>query len=250
MSTPGSGGPTVVLVHGAFADAGSWSGVAARLLQAGVPVRAIVSPLRGVTADAAYVASAIKQISGPVLVVGHSYGGVVITNAVSQVTNAVGLVYVAGFLPDEGETLGDILGRSTDSLLLVSVVPSEYPTGNGTETATEFVIDPAKAHAVFAGDLTKVQADVMAYSQRPVAGAALAEKTGVPAWKNLPVWSIVATGDKAAGSDVVRSTAQRAGAAITELDGSHVIMISQPEAVTEIILAAVKAVRPSVAVAV
>jgi pimeloyl-ACP methyl ester carboxylesterase len=250
MSTPETAELTVVLVHGAFADAGSWAGVTERLVQAGVPVRAIVNPLRGVTADAAYVASAIKQIPGPVLVVGHSYGGVVITNAAAQVTNAAGLVYVAGFLPDEGETLGDILGRSADSLLLVSVVPSEYPTGNGTETATEFIIDPAKARAVFAGDLTQLQADVIAYSQRPVAGAALAEKTGVPAWRNLPVWSIVATGDKAAGADVVRSTAQRAGATITELDGSHVIMISQPEAVTEVILAAVRAVSPSVAVSV
>jgi hypothetical protein len=117
-----------------------------------------------------------------------------------------------------------------------------------TETATEFVIDPAKARAVFAGDLTQLQSDVIAYSQRPVAGAALAEKTGVPAWKTLPAWSVVATGDKAAGTDVVRSTAQRAGATITELDGSHVIMISQPEAVTEVILAAVKAVSLSVAV--
>jgi surfactin synthase thioesterase subunit len=140
--------------------------VVERLVQAGVPVRAIVNPLRGVTADVAYVASAIKQIPGPVLVVGHSYGGVVITNAAS----------------------------------------------------------------------------------RPVAGAALAEKTGVPAWKNLPAWSIVATGDKAAGTDVVRSTAQRAGATITELDGSHVIMISRPAAVTDVILAAVKAVSPNAAV--
>ena len=111
---------------------------------------------------------------------------------------------MAGFLPDEGETLGEILGRSTDSLLLVSVVTSEYPTGVGTETATEFIIDPAKAHAVFAADLTQLQSDVIAYSQRPVGGAALAEKAGVPAWKNLPAWSIVATGDKAAGTDVVR----------------------------------------------
>ena len=114
-------GPTVVLVHGAFADAGSWAGVTERLLSVGVPVRAIVNPLRGVSADAAYVASAIKQIPGKVLAVGHSYGGAVITNAVPQTNNVVGLVYVAAFAPDEGETLGEIIGRSKDSVLLPAV---------------------------------------------------------------------------------------------------------------------------------
>ena len=110
MSTVESDGPTVVLVHGAFADAGSWSGVVARLIDAGVPVQAIVNPLRGVTADAAYAAGAISQIPGPVVLVGHSYGGAVITSAAPQTRNVVGLVYVCAFAPDEGETVG---GSST-----------------------------------------------------------------------------------------------------------------------------------------
>ncbi len=124
--------PTVVLVHGAFADAGSWSGVTERLVSAGVPVRAIVNPLRGVAHDAAYVASAIKQIPGPVLAVGHSYGGAVITNAVPQTDNVVGLVYVAAFAPDEGEKLGEIVAGSKDSVLTAAVLPSLYPTGEGS----------------------------------------------------------------------------------------------------------------------
>src|SRR5215475_1985221 len=109
--------PTAVLVHGAFADASSWAGVTQRLERAGVPVRAVVNPLRGVKADSAYVASVIKQIPGPVLAVGHSYGGVVITNAGVMADNVVGLVYIAAFAPDEGESLQEIEGGSRDSIL-------------------------------------------------------------------------------------------------------------------------------------
>jgi pimeloyl-ACP methyl ester carboxylesterase len=236
--------PTVVLVHGAFADAGSWAAVTERLVQAGVPVRAIVNPLRGVSSDAAYVASAISQIPGPVLAVGHSYGGAVITNAVPHTTNVVGLVYVAAFAPDEGELLGDIVASSKDSVLLAAVLPTEYPTGDD-ETAPEAIVDPAKFHEVFTADLPELQSDVLAVSQRPIAIGAFSEKNGHPAWKDLPVWAAVGTEDKAAGTDAVMSMAQRAGATITEIPGSHVIMISQPDAVTEVILAARDAVSTS-----
>jgi pimeloyl-ACP methyl ester carboxylesterase len=236
-------GPTVVLVHGAFADAGSWAAVTERLLAAGVPVRAIVNPLRGVSADAAYVASAIKQTPGKVLAVGHSYGGAAITNAVPQTTNVVGLVYVAAFAPDEGEKLGDIVGASKDSILLPAVQELQYPTGKGSETATEVVIDPKKFREVFTADLPQAESDVLANSQRPIAAGAFGEKNGPPAWKKLPSWAAVGTADKAAGTDAVRSMAQRAGAKITDIKGSHVIMISQPDAVTEVILTALKAVR-------
>lgn len=240
MNATDSSRPTVVLVHGAFADAGSWAFVTERLVAAGVAVRAIVNPLRGISPDAAYVASMIKQIPGPVLAVGHSYGGAVITNAVPHTDNVVGLVYVAAFAPDEGELLGDIVARSKDSVLTTALEEYKYPTGNGTETATEVLIDAAKFRAVFTADLPQLQSDVYALSQRPIALGAFAEKNGPPAWKNLPVWAAVGTADTAAGSDVVREMAQRAGAAITEIDGSHVIMISQPDAVTEVILDALK----------
>lgn len=240
MSDPTSpqNAPTVVLVHGAFADAGSWAAVTERLVAAGVPVRAVVNPLRGVAADAAYVASMINQIPGPVLAVGHSYGGAVITNAATRTPNVVGLVYVAAFAPDEDELLGDIVGRSKDSVLTTALEEYQYPTGNGSETATELQIQAAKFRSVFTADLPQLQSDVYGLSQRPIAAGAFAEKNGPPAWKNLPVWAAVGTEDTAAGSDVVREMAQRAGADITEIRGSHVIMISQPDAVTEVILKA------------
>jgi pimeloyl-ACP methyl ester carboxylesterase len=235
-------GPTVVLVHGAFADAGSWAGVTQLLQAGGVPVRAIVNPLRGLAADTAYVAGVFEQIPGPVLAVGHSYGGAVITNAAANATNVVGLVYVAGFAPQEGETAAEVVGASKDSALLPVVIETKYPTGQGTETATEYIVDPEKFHEVFAADLPPGQSDVLAASQRPAAAATLGEKTGAPAWQKLPSWSVVATADKAIGTDMVRSMAQRAGATITELDGSHVVMISQPEAVAEVIRTALLSV--------
>ena len=123
--------PTVVLVHGAFADAGCWAPVTERLIAAGVPVTAIANPLRGVAADAAYVASRINQFEGPVLAVGHSYGGAIITNAVPQTTNVVGLVYVSAFAPDEGESVAGIIGRSEDSVLTTAMLEYQYPTGRG-----------------------------------------------------------------------------------------------------------------------
>jgi len=233
---------TVALVHGAFADSSGWNDVVRRLQAAGIAVQAISNPLRGITADTAYVASAIRQIPGPVLAVGHSYGGAIITNAAPHAGNVVGLVYVAAFAPDEGEVLSDIEGDSKDSVLNTALVQMEYPTGQGTETAVEFAIDTAKFHDAFAADLPEEQTAVMAATQRPVAAAAFAEPNGTPGWKNLPSWAAVATGDKAAGSDVVRSMAQRAGATITEVEGSHVIMISQPQAVTDVIRQAINGI--------
>jgi pimeloyl-ACP methyl ester carboxylesterase len=232
--------PTVVLVHGAFADASSFNGVIERLQAQGVPVVAVANPLRGIASDSAYVASVFNQTPGPVLAVGHSYGGAVITNAATQADNVVGLVYVAAFAPDEGEALGETEAGSKDSILNSALVPHQYPTANG-DTATEFAIDPAKAREAFAADVPDKQAALIAATQRPVAEAAFSEPNGAPAWKRLPSWAVVATGDKAAGTDVIRSQAQRAGADITELEGSHVIMISQPQAVTDVILQAVAA---------
>lgn len=240
--TNSSAGPTVVLVHGAFADAGSWAPVIQRLLAAEVAATAIVNPLRGVAADARYVASFINQINGPVLAVGHSYGGAVITNAAAHTTNVVGLVYVAAFAPDQGETIAGILGRSNDSILASAVLEYQFPTGRGDETATEMIIDPAKFREVFTADLPQLQSDVYALSQRPIVASALGEQTTKVAWKGLPSWAAVATNDLAAGADVVRSMALRADATITEIEGSHVIMISQPAAVTQVIRTALAAV--------
>jgi pimeloyl-ACP methyl ester carboxylesterase len=234
--------PTVALVHGAFADSSGWNGVVRQLRAAGIKVQAVSNPLRGIAADAAYVASALGQIPGPVLAVGHSYGGAIITNAATRAGNVVGLVYVAAFAPDEGEVLQDIEGDSRDSVLMTALLQLQYPTGQGDETAVEFAIDPAKFHDAFAADLPEEEAAVMAATQRAVSAFGFAEPTGTPAWKSLPSWSVVATGDKAAGTDVVRRMAERAGATITEVEASHVVMVSQPEAVTNVIRQALDAV--------
>lgn len=233
--------PTVVLVHGAFADSSGWNDVIERLHADGVRATAPANPLRGISFDSAYAASVLAQVPGPVIAVGHSYGGAVITNAATRVGNVVGLVYVAAFAPDEGERLSDIESGSKDSVLSSALMQLRYPTGQGEETAVEFAIDPAKFHGAFAADLPAEQTAVMAATQRPVAELAFSEPSGQPAWRNLPSWAVVPTGDKAAGSDVVRSMAVRAGAAATEVEGSHVIMISQPQVVADVILAAVAA---------
>src|SRR3712207_1407383 len=232
--------PTVVLVHGAFADGSSWNAVVERLQAEGVQVTAPPNPLRGISIDSTYIASFLDQVPGPVLAVGHSYGGAVITNAAARANNVVGLVYIAAFAPDEGETLADIESDSKDSVLNTALMQLQYPTGQGVETAVEFAIDPAKFHDAFAADLPAEQTAVMAATQRPVAELAFSEPSGEPAWKNVPSWAVVPTGDKAAGSDVVCSMAERAGATITEVEGSHVIMISQPQAVAEVIMTAVQ----------
>ena len=228
---------TVVFVHGAFADSSSWAGVIERLHAKGVQVIAAANPLRGISVDSPYVASMFDQIPGPVLAVGHSYGGAVISNAATRSQNVVGLVFVAAFAPDEGERLGEVEAVSKDSILSSALVPHRYPTASGP--ATEFSIDPAKARDAFAGDLSAEQAALIGTIQRPVAELAFSEPSGPPAWKTLPSWAVVATSDRAAGTDVVRTHAQRAGATVTEVNGSHVIMISQPQAVADVIQAAI-----------
>ena len=152
------------------------------------------NPLRGVAADSAYLASAVNQLDGPVLLVGHSYGGAVITNAAATATGVVGLVFVAAFAPDEGEVLGEVEITSKDSVLNTALVQRQYPTGQDTETAVEFAISPALFREAFAADLSAEQAAVMAATQRPVAASAFTDASGPPAWKRLPSWAVVATG--------------------------------------------------------
>jgi pimeloyl-ACP methyl ester carboxylesterase len=245
-STDATSPLTVVLVHGAFADSSGWEAVVERLEAAGMKVKAAPNPLRGISIDSAYVRSFVEQVDGPVLLVGHSYGGAVITNAATDAENVVGLVYVAAFAPDEGERLGESTPTSKDSVLNDVLVPLEYPTGHDGETAAEFVVDPAGFHDAFAADLPQERTAVMAVTQRPISELAFSEPTGPPAWKSLPSWTVLATPDLAAGSDLVRSMAERAGATIVEAEGSHVIMISQPQKVTDVILTAAAAVsRPA-----
>ena len=232
---------TIVLVHGAFADASSWNGVIERLQSQGQTVVAPPNPLRGLAEDTAYIASVVDQIEGPVLLVGHSYAGAVISNVVAKARNVVGLVFVAAFTPDDGEWLGDVTGRSKDAILGPALLQRKYPIGRDGETGVEFVVNPARFHEIFASDLPADRSAVLAAGQRPVAERAFSEKAGPPAWKSIQSWVVVATGDKAAGADLVRSMAQRAGANIVEVVGSHLIMVSQPDAVTDVILKAARA---------
>ena len=205
--SPTVGPLTVVLVHGAFADASSWTGVIERLQKAGVQVTAPANPLRGISSDSAYLASVFNQIPGPVLAVGHSYGGAVITNAAS---NVVGLVYIAAFAPDEGERLGDVESTSKDSVLSSALVPLKYPTRQGAQTAVEFAINPAHFQEAFAADLSAEQAALMAATQRPVAELASPSRLGGPPGRPcLPgPWLLPATRRLAVISSVPWSGAQ------------------------------------------
>jgi len=232
---------TVVLVHGAFADSSSWSGVIERLQANRVRVTATANPLRGIDFDSSYLRSVLEQIPGPVLAVGHAYGGAVISNAGTDVNDVVGLVYVAAFAPDEGERLGELSAQSTDSILSSVLVAQPYPSPNGVPDV-EFTVEPAGFREALAGDLSAGQAAIMAVTQRPISELAFSEPSGRPAWKALRSWAVVATADMAAGTDLVRSMARRAGAEITEIAGSHFVMISRPEAVTDVIVEALAAV--------
>ena len=173
---------TVILVHGAFADASGWQGVIERLQAHGVPVVAPANPLRGIAHDSAY-RQLLHGIPGPVIAVGHSYGGAVITNAAMNATNVIGLVYVAAFAPDEGERLAAVAAGSKDSVLSTALVPHTYPAADGLDTAIEFTIDPAKFRDAFAADVPASVSAVMAATQRPVAELAFSEPSGAPAWK-------------------------------------------------------------------
>src|SRR4051794_24447537 len=183
---PSDAALTVVLVHGAFADSSSWDGVIERLQAAGIQVTAAPNPLRGISQDSAYVASFIEQVPGPVLAVGHSYGGAVISNAATELDDVVGLVFVAAFAPGEGERLGEVAAGSRDSVLGTAQVALQYPTPDGGRTATEVVIDPAKVHDAFAAHVPPPKAAVMAGAQRPGAQPAFTQPSRPPPWEAVP----------------------------------------------------------------
>jgi len=241
-SAHGKPRPTVVLVHGAFADASSWNGVVTRLQKRGYRVVAPALGMRGLASDSAYLASLLSQIKGPVVLAGHSYGGAVISNAATTAPNVRALVFVNAFATEKGEVLSTVEKGSTDSALNPALLQYTYPTGPST-TAVELLVDPAKFPAIFAGDLPRAQAALLAATQRPIAASAFSEASGPPAWKSLPSWAVVATGDKAAGTDVILAMAKRAHAHITTVDGSHLIMVSRPDVVTDVILKAIRGAK-------
>jgi pimeloyl-ACP methyl ester carboxylesterase len=232
--------PTALLVHGAFADAASWSGVIAELQNHGIPVVAPPNPLRSLASDAAYIASVAAQIDGPVVLVGHSYGGAVITVA-GTAENVVGLVFVAAYVLEEGESLGELQGRFPDSPLGSSLKQATYPVEGG-DPAVEVTIVPEAFPAVFAADVPADVTKVLAVAQRPLAAGAFTETATAAAWKTKPSWALVAAADQAINPEVERFGAKRAGATILEVEGaSHAVAVSRPKLVAELIRDAVRA---------
>jgi pimeloyl-ACP methyl ester carboxylesterase len=231
MSNPDT--PTVVLVHGGFADASFWTPVIERLQARGIPVLAPPNPLRGLASDAEYIASFVDQLDGPVLLVGHSYGGAVVTVAGAAARNVVGLVYVAAFILDEGESFGEVFAGFPPTPLGEALRPSNYPLADGG-TAVELTIAPDRYRQAFAADLPEEQTRVLAVMQRPFA-AIFDDRAQAAAWKTLPSWAVVATADNAIHPDAERHMAQRAGATTVEVDASHSIALSQPDAVADLI---------------
>jgi pimeloyl-ACP methyl ester carboxylesterase len=231
--------PTVVLVHGAFADAESWNGVTTRLIKAGYPVIAPAIPLRGLSGDAGYLASVLATIDGPVILVGHSYGGAVITDAATGNANVKALVYIAGFAPDEGESLADISSTYTNSDLAGALLTRPYPLSDGT-TGTDLYINPAMFKSVFAKDLSDTTAAQMAVAQRPLSYAAFTGKSTAPAWKTIPSWYMVATKDRAIDPDGERAMAARMGAHTVQVNSSHAVLVSHPAAVAALIITAAR----------
>lgn len=234
--------PVVLLVHGAFTDSSSWHGVIAELQLSGVEAVALANPLRGLEPDAAYVGCAADEIDGPVILVGHSYGGAVITVAGASAQNVIGLVYVAGYALDYGESVLDLISRFADTTLAAFLRPAVARVGDNSP-AIELYIDRDAFPSVFAADLPAAVSAVAARTQRPIAASAFETKASAASWKALHSWYIVATADRVIAPDAQRFMAARAGATAIEIDASHAVPISRPSAVADQIQAAALALR-------
>ncbi|MFJ8228769.1 alpha/beta fold hydrolase [Streptomyces sp. NPDC094448] len=222
--------PTVVLVHGAFADASGWNAVAEELTDHGYQVVAPANPLRGLVSDSAYIASVLKSIDGPLVLAGHSYGGAVIGSAAAGNPNVRALVYVSAFMPDKGENLGALAAKFQGSELQPALNPVPY--SDGVRKGTDLYIKTDKFHSVFAADLPVSQTKLMAVEQRPIAQACFEEAAPGAAWRTVPSWFVVSRHDKAIAPDLERWEAKRAGSKTVEIDSSHVSMMSHPDVVT------------------
>ncbi|MFG2117088.1 alpha/beta fold hydrolase [Streptomyces sp. NPDC048718] len=233
--------PTVVLLHGAFADASSFSRVIPELLADGLKVVAPAVPNRTLSGDSAYVASVIRRIPGPVVLVGHSYGGAVATVAGAE-ENVKALVYLAGYALEEGESLGELQGGFPDSELAGALVYSPFPPAGGEEEGIDVSVETDRLPAIFAADVDPGLAGVLAVTQRPLAAAAFGEAASTAAWKTKPSWGIVASADRTLNPEVQRFGYRRAGATTVEVDSSHLVMLSHPRCVADVIREAVRSV--------
>ncbi|MEU1290131.1 alpha/beta hydrolase [Kitasatospora sp. NPDC005856] len=240
--------PTVVLVHDGCSDASTWFGVVAELHGRGLTVLAVANPLRGLAHDAAYLASVVAGIDGPVVLVGHSYGGAVITEAGSA-PNVVALVYVAAYLPDVGESYQALADRFTPAPLISRLRRTEFTTG-GAQRETELSVPAECFRPLVAADLDPEVAQVLAALQRPAAERVLTDEPTVAAWRGTPSWALVTGADQALAPSIQRFTAQRAGATVLELpEASHSVAVSRPTAVAELVQDAARSVsvRPGAA---
>jgi pimeloyl-ACP methyl ester carboxylesterase len=241
-ATVAGGGPkpSIVLVHGAWADSGSWDGVTRRLQADGYTVYAPPNPLQGLAYDPAYLADFLHSISGPIVLVGHSYGGAVITNAATGDPQVKALVYVDAFAPAQGQTLAQLLAAYPGSCAVpanLNVVPFPgAPSGAGDAYIKQSVFPSCMAN-----DLPTTEEHVLAATQRPIATIALTQQSGIPAWKTIPSWAVVGTADHAIPMALQLAMANTAHAHITRVDASHLSMISTPGTVTNVILQAVRA---------
>src|SRR3954465_6935614 len=237
--------PTIVLVHGAWADATGFDSEIRALRARGYTVIGFANPLRDLAGDSTYLAELLRTLTGPIVLVGHSYGGNVISTAATGNDQVKALVYLNGWMCDEGESQQELLERFEGSLVGPSIRPVPYTRADGSEDADLF-LDPEAFHAAFAGDVDQATADLMAAAQRPYAAAAFAgAPSGPRAWKTLPCWYLLGTEDKAIPPALQRFMAERANATIVEVPASHVSFLSHPNAATHLILQAVKATLPA-----
>lgn len=239
ITAPSSAHPTVVLVHGAFAESSSWDGVIRILLEEGYPAIAVANPLRGVAHDAAYLRTVLSDITGDIVLVGHSYGGTIVTNGATGNAQIKALVYVGGFAPDTGESAADLAGKYEGGTLGDTL--TAVPLG---AAGNDLYIVQEKYHAQFAADSPADVAAVMAVTQRPIVEAALNEPSGEPAWKSVPSWFLFGSEDKNIPAESHRFMAERAGSRRTvELaGGSHTVGIPEARQVADLIFEAALAV--------
>ncbi len=232
MSTATGTKPTVVLLHGAFAESSSWTGVITRLLDAGYPAIAVANPLRGVQRDSDYLTSVLDGIEGEVVLVGHSYGGIIISNAATGRDDVKGLVFVGGYAPDAGETAAQLSGRYEGGTLGETLMSIKLPDGD-----SDLYILQDKYHGQFTAESTAADAAVMAVTQRPIVESALNEPAGPPAWRDIPSWFIFGSEDKNIPAAAHRFMAERAGARRTvEIEGgTHTVGVPEAATVVELV---------------
>ena len=236
--------PTIVLEHGAWADSGSWNGVVQRLQQDGYQVYAPPDPLQGLAYDTATLKDFLGTIPGPIVLVGHSYGGMVITNAATGNKYVKALVYDDAFIPAQGDTAGSLSGARPGSCLAVANPATVFnfaPFPGAPNGVVDAYVKPSVFPGCFANGLPASEGAVLAATQRPLATSVLTDKSGVPAWTTIPSWAIVGTADHVIPPAEQLFMAKRAGAHITEVHAPHLSMISNPEVVTETIIAAAQA---------